>query len=386
MTTKHMNLQTIATGAVEWPAIVNDLINKVEAGTTIKAIAGEVLIKGNPFRIASDSKAWKATNSTECMGVWQSVSTAVGLEGFGQIDRMLTFGTWATGDKIYVSSAGALTTVSTGNGTPIAIAISTTEIFVITQLRLTFGNVADLLAVASADISVNSKKLTSVATPTAGTDATNKTYVDGLVVGLIDDRGNYDASGNVYPSTGGSGTGGAILKGDLWYISVAGVLGGVAVNIGDSVRALVDTPAQTGSNWNVLESNIGYVPENVVNKENTTLDTSTTKYPTNRLTKEYADTKALLAGSATQVFSVSGLKVSEATNGKQGVATLVAGVAVVSNTSITANSRIFLTSQVDGGTVGFLRVSDRTVGVSFTITSSNVLDISTVAYQIFEPA
>jgi len=36
---------------------------------------------------------------------------------------------------------------------------------------------------------------------------------------------------------------------------------------------------------------LGFTPENVANKENTTLDTSTTKYPTNRLTKEYADAK-----------------------------------------------------------------------------------------------
>ncbi len=44
------------------------------------------------------------------------------------------------------------------------------------------------------------------------------------------------------------------------------MLGGVAVNIGDSVRALVDTPGGTPSNWNVLESNIGFIPENSANK------------------------------------------------------------------------------------------------------------------------
>ena len=82
----------------------------------------------------------------------------------------------------------------------------------------------------------------------------------------------------------------------------------------------------------------------------------------------------------------AGLRVKEGSNAKQGTATLVAGVAVVSNTSVTANSRIFLTSQVDGGTPGFLRVNTRTAGVSFTITSSSVTDTSTVAYQIFEPA
>lgn len=93
------------------------------------------------------------------------------------------------------------------------------------------------------------------------------TYIDGLLVGLWDDRGSYDASVNTYPAAGGSGTAGAVLKGDIWTVSVAGTLGGVAVAVGDSVRAVVDTPAQTAANWAVVENNIGYVPENVANKD-----------------------------------------------------------------------------------------------------------------------
>jgi len=68
-----------------------------------------------------------------------------------------------------------------------------------------------------------------------------------------------------------------------------------------------------------------------------------------------------------------------------GSATLVAGTVTVSLATVTANSRIQLTSQVDGGTPGFLRVSARSVGVSFTITSSNGADTSTVAYSVMEP-
>jgi hypothetical protein len=81
-----------------------------------------------------------------------------------------------------------------------------------------------------------------------------------------------------------------------------------------------------------------------------------------------------------------GLRVKEGSNAKQGTATLSAGSVTVSNTSVTANSRIFLTSQSDGGTPGFLRVSARSAGTNFTITSSSGSDTSTVAYQIFEPA
>lgn len=81
----------------------------------------------------------------------------------------------------------------------------------------------------------------------------------------------------------------------------------------------------------------------------------------------------------------TGLRVAEGANAKQGTAVLVAGTVTVADTSVTANSRILLTSQADGGSPGFLRVSARVAGTSFTITSSNAADTSTVAYEIFEP-
>lgn len=82
----------------------------------------------------------------------------------------------------------------------------------------------------------------------------------------------------------------------------------------------------------------------------------------------------------------SGLRIKEGTNAKMGVATLVAGTVTVSNTSVTANSRIFLTTQSVGGTAGFLVVSARTAGTSFTILSSSNTDTSVVAWMIVEPA
>lgn len=84
------------------------------------------------------------------------------------------------------------------------------------------------------------------------------------------------------------------------------------------------------------------------------------------------------------INSSVGFSTKEAANGKQGVATLVAGTVTVSNHSITAVSRIFLTAQ-DGNTTGALRVSARTAGTSFVITSSVPADTGVVAYEIFEP-
>ncbi|MFN8238643.1 MAG: hypothetical protein U0T77_10785 [Chitinophagales bacterium] len=92
--------------------------------------------------------------------------------------------------------------------------------------------------------------------------ASAQSYADSLVIGLLDDRGNYDASGNLFPATGGSGASGAIKKGDIWTVSVAGTLGSKAVSSGDTVRALVDAPGQTSANWAVMETNFGYTPLN----------------------------------------------------------------------------------------------------------------------------
>lgn len=80
-----------------------------------------------------------------------------------------------------------------------------------------------------------------------------------------------------------------------------------------------------------------------------------------------------------------GLRIVEGSNARMGIATLVGGTVTVANTSVTANTRIFLTSQVDGGTPGFLRVSTRTASTSFTITSSSVTDTSQVAWLLVEP-
>ena len=124
-----------------------------------------------------------------------------------------------------------------------------------------------------------------------------KTYADGLVVGLLDDRGNYTpdiASPGAYPSTGGSGTAGAVLKGDLWFIDTPGYLGTNAVVIGASVRAIVDFPNPAASgDWDILDAGVGYIPENVANKStDVTLGGGSANnilYPSQLAVKTYID-------------------------------------------------------------------------------------------------
>ena len=80
----------------------------------------------------------------------------------------------------------------------------------------------------------------------------------------------------------------------------------------------------------------------------------------------------------------NGLQIAHGSNCKLGTTALTAGSATVSNTVVTANSLIFLTSQADGGTPGFVRVTAKTAGTSFVITSSSSTDTSTIAWLIVE--
>lgn len=92
------------------------------------------------------------------------------------------------------------------------------------------------------------------------------------------------------------------------------------------------------------------------------------------------------ADNITTTVAGKGLSIKEGSNAKMGAATLVGGTVTVNTTAVTANSRIYLTSQVDGGTPGYLRVSGRVAATSFTITSGSGTDTSTVAWMIVEPA
>jgi hypothetical protein len=94
---------------------------------------------------------------------------------------------------------------------------------------------------------------------------------------------------------------------------------------------------------------------------------------------------SLTTGSLDVSTAGSGLRVAESANGKQGTFTLTGGTTqVVPNTSVTANSRIFLTAQVVGGTPGIIGVSSRSPGTSFTVFCV-ATDTSTYAFEIFEP-
>jgi len=178
---------------------------------------------------------------------------------------------------------------------PIKLGVIDVSVYqLLSNLRIAFQSTPDDTHYPSEKLvkdSLDSKINTSAISTSITTDAQSTTqipsvklikdYADGLVVGLIDDRGNYNpTSTSAYPISGGSGTAGAINKGDLWYILVGGVLGSTVVKSGYSIRALIDSPGQTASNWGVLNVGLGYIPENTANKATDLSSNDNTHFPT----------------------------------------------------------------------------------------------------------
>lgn len=84
--------------------------------------------------------------------------------------------------------------------------------------------------------------------------------------------------------------------------------------------------------------------------------------------------------------AAKGIKVKEGANATMGTVVLNGATpVVVETTAVAANSRIFLTHNVVGGTPAFAWVSARSAGVSFSVTGV-ALDTSTLAWLIVNPA
>jgi len=104
-------------------------------------------------------------------------------------------------------------------------------------------------------INMSNQQINMLGAPLVSTDAATKGYVDTSVVGLLDLQGTIDCSTNPnYP---------AANKGDVWVVSVAGLIGGasgISVQAGDAILALADnaggTQAAVGSSWSILQANL----------------------------------------------------------------------------------------------------------------------------------
>lgn len=124
-----------------------------------------------------------------------------------------------------------------------------------------------------------------------GRQVTGKTKAELGLASVYEFQTTYNpqTTGN-FPTTANTVGGVAIKKGFTWVVS--GVTGqytfqGVTVNNGDTLLALVDNASATSAaDWHITESNLGYTPENQLNKATDFSVKNNTKFPTTQAVDE----------------------------------------------------------------------------------------------------
>lgn len=144
-----------------------------------------------------------------------------------------------------------------------------------------------LAAKANTDSPVFSGNPTTPTAPSGDNSTTiaNTAFVQltlaNVLTGVWKDQGNFNAAGGAWPTSANTIESDTPKAGYLWKISTGGTLtGGIVVNTGDIIRALVDNPGNTATDWAANESNLGYVPENQVNKATSLAEPDDIKFPT----------------------------------------------------------------------------------------------------------
>jgi hypothetical protein len=185
--------------------------------------------------------------------VWQTVSSnhadlqAVAEGAQPRENQRLSTDAWAFFDKVSAANS-----------------INTKQINLAKDGAIVTLEAADLTAdrvLTAPDEDGQLATIANVADADAATLASAKAYADGVVISVYKDCGNWDASGGNFPTTGGTGVGGAIKAANSFEVSVAGTMGGEAFESGDVFRALVDAPGQTLSNWARTEHNLQQATE-----------------------------------------------------------------------------------------------------------------------------
>lgn len=228
-----------------------------------------------------------------------------------------------------------------------------------------------------------------------------------VTTGAFDNRTAGTGNSLIFATSGGFATGNGAIMGrsiatttGLNY-GVYGEADGGNTSIGVTGNATVDKNSATNIGVLGFGYNAGSSPIQIggyfgLNNSSPTFasaallaDNGSTSSPV-FLARVNGTTKVSITSSGDLQLNVAGngVYIKEGSNATMGTGTLVAGTLTISNTKVTATSRIFLTDTGGGvlANIGALYLSARNAGTSFTVSSSNILDTSTFEWIIIEPA
>lgn len=190
---------------------------------------------------------------------------------------------------------------------------------------------------------------------------------------------------NTASATSAAVAGGSVNTASFQYAFVGGGLGNSATQNGSAVCGGIGNEANGGGSFvggGATNSADGTYAAVLAGQSNTATHNNSSivagsGITTSEVSTAYAQNFAVASGGK--------YKVPTGANQIAGTATLVGGTVTVNNTLVSASSIIMLTHQTNAGTAGFVSVTARSAGASFTITSSSGTDTSSIGYFIVEP-
>ena len=274
---------------------------------------------------------------------------------------------WAFAPKVNLAAPGPIgvTTASTGAFTTVSLKGATSG--VVTLAAPATATTATLTFAPSASVTMTPPATNFTA---ARTDAAQTLTGANIFSSVIADGNGYIQMLTIRDATNSVNRGYIGYRtNDVSGISISGA-SGASMQINDSIKIFSIGASPCGL---LLADNSGMTVTGAGAGRNLTVEGAVSCATT------LAVTGATTLGGGTAIAKL-----------RHGSATLVAGTKTVTDTAITANSRIWINRFTDGGTLGDSYSITRSAGASFTITSktANVtatLDTSVVSYLIIEP-
>lgn len=268
--------------------------------------------------------------------------------------------------------AGGDTITFTGTTNEVTVAVSATD-------TVTIGlpddvTIGGTLTVTD-QIDMSSTKIINLATPTAGTDAATKAYVDSAVTGALSYQGGYNASTNspdldTTPSS-------SINKGWTYTVTADGLFFTEQVRTGDVLIAENDSPTTLGE-WTIVQSNVDLADASTIGLGNVAAGSGIgVSYSSGTATISNSGVTSITAGTGISVNQSTGSVTITASNtGTQYVATISASATVNHNLGTRdVIVQLYDTATYDTVYADVVRTDTNNVAVTFSSTPTNSIRV-----------